>query len=121
MTLWGRIRHLLLWIGVIGFIANTAQARVEVDAGETLALQVCNEHGALVELELPGAPPEQKTGGHCQACYLPALAPRFEPISEPCIWIAPVLSEQIASPRVFPRSPLWPGAPPNGPPFAHAI
>lgn len=120
MKAWSGIRLLLLALASFGYMANGAQAHVSVHAGETLNLMLCGTGSTkMVELELPGQPIEETEDTCCGDCT-PSVAIS---VSAPAAW--PDLS-RFADPvpdflpyPVSPRSPLWPGAPPQGPPLTH--
>ncbi|MEL7113936.1 MAG: hypothetical protein AAFZ74_07295 [Pseudomonadota bacterium] len=113
-------RVLLLSLASLGYFANGAQAHVKVQAGETLQLMLCSVHSSnTVEVELPSAPIEETEDTCCGDCTA-SLEFRVVPPVSTLIEIAFKEATPPGVPEaVSPRSPLWPGAPPNGPPLSH--
>ena len=104
---------LLAWSA---FAANGAKAHVQWAGDETVAIPYCTPHGTeVLELSIGTEAPEA-TNTCCGDCTAPAaLAPaEFRLIK--ALSVAP----DRRSPRPIPvqtyRTPLWPGAPPQGPP-----
>ena len=120
MIAWSVFRTLLLALASFGYLANGAQAHLSVSQGETLDLMMCGTGSAkTIALEIPGDPIEETEDTCCGDCApaqaitvrAPSLVPTF------AIFVVPVPTNLPHA--VFPRSPLWPGAPPQGPPHTH--
>lgn len=113
-------RILLLAIASFGYLANGAQAHLMISQGEHLDLMLCSTgETRTITLELPGDPVEETEDTCCGDCAPAASIEVASPLLTPIIvsYTDPVPSGQIEP--VSPRSPLWPGAPPQGPPAEH--
>jgi hypothetical protein len=114
------LRTLLLAIASFGYLANGAQAHLAISQGEHLDLMLCSTSATrTITLELPGAPAEETEDTCCGDCA-PVLSIEVDPPRLTAITLTytdPVPAEPRA--LVSPRSPLWPGAPPHGPPHIH--
>ncbi|MFN3212242.1 MAG: hypothetical protein ACE37M_03995 [Henriciella sp.] len=119
MRFWTYLRLLLLIAASLGYFANGAQAHVRITPGETVSLLMCSTgSNRTLEMEIPGAPAEETQGTSCGDCAAPAaLAPPAVARVEFRQVFAEPLPSQMPVP-VSPRSPLWPGAPPHGPPLS---
>jgi len=120
MRLWSLIRVALLAIASFGYLANGAQAHLHVSTGETLNLMLCGTGSAKsVSIDLPGDPIEETEDTCCGDC-MPTFAIDVSVPSEfaGILKYADPLPAHMPEP-VSPRSPLWPGAPPQGPPAPH--
>lgn len=119
MAAWRVLRTLLLVLASFGYLANGAQAHVRISAGESLDLMLCSTgtHATkTIHVEIPGEPAEETDGTACGACV---MAPGIVPIALPfefaqLTFARPIVMRQLI--QISPRSPLWPGAPPHGPP-----
>lgn len=111
------LRTLLLAVASLGYLANGAQAHVRITPGESISLMICSTGtNRTLDLEIPGEPAEETKGTSCGDCAGPAaLVPPGTKQSQPRLLYAQPLPAQLPDP-VSPRSPLWPGAPPHGPP-----
>jgi len=90
-----------------------------IHSGETLSLQMCGVSGKSVELQIKGSAPEELEEECCGECAMPALLEAGEPVSlRPVIALYVTLAAKAQN-QISPRSPLWPGAPPQGPPHTH--
>ncbi|MEM7640008.1 MAG: hypothetical protein AAF269_13215 [Pseudomonadota bacterium] len=113
------IRFLILAFASLAYLANGAQAHLKISHGDTIELMLCSTGAErAVQLHLPGEPAEETEDTCCGDCA-PTPAILFAPL--PVIDVT--LRHAIAATGpalvfVFPRSPLWPGAPPNGPPVS---
>jgi hypothetical protein len=111
-------RLLFLLLAVTAYAANGAQTHLRVDDGKVVEVPLCGLGGdRTVTLHLGSKDTPEKTGDTCcGACMmahaLPADPPRLlaGPVDHPG------LPDPAPAPAVHPRSPLWPGAPPQGPP-----
>lgn len=117
MRFWLVFRTLLLLLASLGYLANGAQAHVHLSSGERLELMMCaSGSNHTINLEIPGKP-AQETDTCCGDC-MPSLA--IEPLNRVTPPSALVFAQPVPNdlpPAVSPRSPLWPGAPPHGPPY----
>ena len=120
MTSLDLFRILLLAVAAFGNFANGAQAHLKITQGETLSLMLCSTDSTrTVTLDMPGQPAQEETDNCCGDCAPPVAItpPRLMQIVRTLAFAQPVpfhLPEAIS-----PRSPLWPGAPPQGPPTHH--
>lgn len=112
-------QYLFAVIAVSGYIANGAQSHLMQHAGETLSIPMCSGSAPNI-IQIGGdAAPVEMTETCCGDC-LPAIA---LPTSNPPLpapydhYVAQLTPPPHMS--VHPRSPLWPGAPPQGPPAVH--
>ena len=119
MRFWTFLRLLLLIAASFGYFANGAQAHVSITPGETVSLLMCSSgSNRTLEMDIPGAPAEETQGTSCGECATPsALAPPSVAQVELKHIFAEPLPSQMPVP-ISPRSPLWPGAPPHGPPVS---
>lgn len=107
-------------IASLGYLANGAQAHLAISQGEHLDLMLCSTGQArTITLDLPGEPAEETEDTCCGDCA-PAMSIVVDP---PCL-NSIILSYSDPVPArphdaISPRSPLWPGAPPQGPPNPH--
>jgi len=117
MTWLRSIRTLLLSLAIFGYLANGAQAHVQISEGESLSLMLCGTGTAhTIELVIPGDPVEELTDTCCGDCSTPSahVAPNAKSALSALRYEQP-LPTALPS-LVSPKSPLWPGAPPHGPP-----
>ena len=118
MSFWRLFRALLLAVASLGYLANGAQAHLHISQGETLDLMMCGTSAnRTVSLEIPGHPIEETEDTCCGDC-MPAfgiLPPNKTAVSTALFFAQPVPAHLPDA--LSPRSPLWPGAPPQGPPF----
>ena len=116
------LRLIFLAFASFAYLANGAQAHVKVSSGETLELLVCSSGTTrTIEMHLPGDAPEEIEETHCGDCA-PSAAVVFNPAMPDCTALGHALLTGYPAPKpVSPRSPLWPGAPPIGPPSALKI
>lgn len=117
---WSSLRLLILFAAAFGYFANGAQAHLSISSGETLNLQMCTTGSShTITLDLPGDPVKETRETCCGDCLTMAavMAPHGAILIEQVFYVQPLPIELPE--RVSPRSPLWPGAPPNGPPSDH--
>lgn len=113
-------RLILLAIAAFGYLANGAQAHLQISQGESLSLLLCGT-GAdkTYELVIPGEPAEEMTDTCCGDCSTPsAIAPPRVGLRTQSMFFTPPSPAHLPD-AVSPKSPLWPGAPPQGPPLSH--
>lgn len=112
------LRTFALLLAAFGLFANGAQAHVQVRSPDSIEVLMCgNGLGHVVHIGV-GDPHPVDTGAEtcCGECLLTAVAPPPEPVL-PVRRVASQLTVSEAPTAVVsPRSPLWPGAPPLGPP-----
>ncbi|MEM7328891.1 MAG: hypothetical protein AAF437_09145 [Pseudomonadota bacterium] len=122
MTVSPVIRTLVLVIAAIAYLANGAQAHMKIAPGETLEMMLCSSgETRTVSLNLPGAPAEETTETCCGDCTSMSGLSLAAPSASLVAMSHPVLHHSDLPDPVSPRSPLWPGAPPQGPPFVHKV
>lgn len=113
------LRLFALWFAVLAYAGNGAQAHVVESADGTLLIPICSTDGTrMVEVSLGDEPPVETSDTKCGNCLVFA-APVPDPIrlTNLTVWAKPRLAH-MAYEAVSPRSPLWPGAPPVGPPLS---
>lgn len=120
MQIWSYLRALLLIAATLGYVANGAQAHMRISAGETLDLMMCSIGTTKVtQLEIPGEPPEETQGTYCGDCAsAAAVTPPDTIVFNTIIAFSQPMPSNLPQ-AITPRSPLWPGAPPHGPPPPH--
>ncbi|MEM1106877.1 MAG: DUF2946 family protein [Pseudomonadota bacterium] len=114
-------RLLALLLALFAYAVNGAQARVAVTPGETLSVPICSLHGDITYMTIDvggGGPPGEPTHTHCEACTIAAAVPSAPPARLTAPAGHTIGLGSPAAPQVHPSSPLWPGAPPQGPPTA---
>lgn len=115
---WTFLRTLLLALASFGYLANGAQAHLHVSGSESMDLMMCSTGSArTISIEIPGEPIQETEDNCCGDCVPsvttgPPDAPSFKSV---LIFADPVPSNLPLA--VSPRAPLWPGAPPQGPPY----
>ncbi|WP_018149045.1 hypothetical protein [Henriciella marina] len=112
-----RLFHFLALLGLFAYAANGAQAHLQMAAGETIAIPICGDGlSRTIEISLGGEPEDTSGVTCCGDCLLPLALPVSAPsIPVRLIEVRPRAFVQ-APYHIHPRSPLWPGAPPQGPP-----
>ena len=117
MKFWSVLRTALFALASLGYLANGAQAHVNVSAGETLNLMMCGSGTAKpIALQLPGNPIEETEDTCCGDCTPTSLIEVSLPRAAVGILIFAIPTPANLPDAVSTRSPLWPGAPPHGPP-----
>lgn len=117
MTWINPLRTLLLALAAFGYLANGAHAHVQVSSGESLTLMLCGTGSAqTVEMHIPGEPPHETPETCCGDCSPPSAVVVANAVTLATLGIYDRPSPIRLHSLVSPRSPLWPGAPPNGPP-----
>lgn len=120
MRLFALFRAIMLIAASLGYFSNGAQAHVEVHPGESLQVLMCGSKTLKpVALKIPGQPIEETEGTSCGDCAAQVAVQ----LTQPHLSLITLQHSRLEFPhlvhRVSPRSPLWPGAPPNGPPELH--
>jgi len=113
------LRRLLAILAVAAYAANGAQAHLTVSEGDTITLHMCTALGTQTEtISLGGGGLEETSETCCGDCTAPiAIEPKIERSLGPAIVPVIVLAASAVD-QISPRSPLWPGAPPHGPPHS---
>jgi hypothetical protein len=113
------LQYLFAVIAVSGYIANGAQTHLMQKAGETLSLPMCSGSAPRI-IQIGGdAAPVETPNTCCGDCVLALALPTNNPhLLAPSSYYA-VQAARPPHTSIHPRSPLWPGAPPQGPPAAH--
>ncbi|MEQ3744785.1 MAG: hypothetical protein ABNH53_00940 [Henriciella sp.] len=112
------IRWLFACLALFAYAANGAQAHVMIHSGETLSLNMCGVTGQTVQLKIEGSAPEELTETCCGDCTMPAALSASGRVLLRGPMAQYVSFAAKARDEVSPRSPLWPGAPPQGPPLS---
>ncbi len=111
------IRLVALWMAVLALFAQGAQAKLVQSESGTLTLPICTIDGTrFVTVDLDNEKPDQTAHITCDHCVI-ALGPLPE---TPHVCARFALSLDTQAPQITTgeskRSPIWPGAPPIGPP-----
>lgn len=116
-ALFAIIKPFLAVIALAGYIANGAQSHLVMHSGETLELQLCGDGGTRsITIEISGGPGEFDETSCCGDCIpATALPVTYSVLPSPVTAHTLNLRVQTVA-SISPRSPLWPGAPPHGPP-----
>lgn len=113
------LRHLAAALALVGYLAHGGQAHLAFSEGETVSIMMCGQGGnRTIELDFgETSPPEDTKSEHCGDCTHPPDAAHAASEDTACSGMLPVrvLLKRQSEP-VHPGGPLWPGAPPNGPP-----
>lgn len=116
-ALFAIMKSFLAVVALAGYIANGAQPHLTMHSGETLELQLCGDGGTRsITIEISGEPGEFDETTCCGDCIAAAALPiTYSALPSPVIAHTLHLRVQNVT-SISPRSPLWPGAPPHGPP-----
>ncbi|MEM1087883.1 MAG: hypothetical protein AAGH90_09140 [Pseudomonadota bacterium] len=113
------LQRLLAILAVAAYAANGAQPHLVVSEGETIALPVCSVgHVTTKTITIGGGGLEETSETCCGDCTTPALAPSGLKSALRAPLVRTVRLTAKAVDQISPRSPLWPGAPPQGPPLS---
>ncbi len=112
------LRVIALLVAAAGLTANGAQAHVQLRSPDSIDVPMCGDgHGGMVHIGI-GDPVPSDTSMEtcCGACVSVAFALAPTPVLP--TWMAEAVVARLLTPAslVDPSSPLWPGAPPLGPP-----
>lgn len=114
------LRWLFAVIAIAGYAANAAQAHVRLGVSHTISASLCGLGGErTLQITIGGGPAEELVDQCCGDCLTPAaLTP--EPLKFPRpVDQSPQRGAFACVYLVEARTPLWPGAPPIGPPSSH--
>lgn len=113
---------MILAMASCAYLANGAQAHLQISHGESLDLMLCSTGTErVVQLHLPSEPAEETEDTCCGDCA-PSPVILYASPDVVRIYLCHALATRCrAAAIVYPRSPLWPGAPPNGPPIRLTI
>ncbi|MEM7661354.1 MAG: hypothetical protein AAF292_03825 [Pseudomonadota bacterium] len=105
---------------LLGYLGHGAQAHIAFSEGETVSVLICGQGGhRTVEMTLGNTEPPEDTKPHC--CDDCTHASDAMPTGSKNLGGAKYLPIGVLLQRqgepIHPGGPLWPGAPPNGPPF----
>lgn len=110
------MRQFVLILAVAAYTANGAQAHLSVDHGETISILVCSERGdRMVDIAVGGGGVEEDTGSCCGDCVAGLAPGSAAPVRTGGMITWAAMAVPSPAP-IYPGSPLWPGAPPQGPP-----
>jgi len=113
------LRCLAVGLAMLGVLGQGSQTHLAFAEGETITVLICGQGGSrTVEMTLGGdGPPEDTNPGGCDDCTPApgALSLKAQTAVGSNILPVRVLRSREGDP-VHPGGPLWPGAPPNGPP-----
>ena len=119
MLAWRLFRTLLLALASFGYLAHGAQAHIHINSGESMDLMLCSTGATrTISVDIPGEPPQETSETACGSCV---SAPAIITAATPFLFKQLIFSRPVPMPQpatISPRSPLWPGAPPHGPPSA---
>ena len=113
------LRFLILALASLAYFANGAQAHLKISHGDSIELMFCSTGAErAVQLHLPGEPAEETEETCCGDCA-PTSAIVYTPLDVQGASLRHAIGTDGPAPvSIHPRSPLWPGAPPNGPPVS---
>lgn len=117
MAVLSNIRLIFLALGLFGYAFNGAHAHVHVPGDTVMHVGMCSQTGTkAVSLTLPRGPIEETPETCCGDCS--TLSVVTLPVCQLLAVVFPTGIKQSGSEHAAPRprSPLWPGAPPHGPP-----
>jgi len=113
------VRMFALMVAVLAYAVNGAQARIVASADGELVVPICSVDGTrYLTIDLGDDAPVESNQVHCGGCLiLHPITPDVPALPRAAIQI------NIARKRLFVRSvpvraPIWPGAPPIGPPLS---
>lgn len=112
------LRTFALLVAAFGLFANGAQAHVQVRSPDSIDVPMCgNGLGHVMHIGI-GDPQPVDTGSEtcCGDCLVIAAVLPPEPVLPGRSVPSQLIVSQAPTSIVSPRSPLWPGAPPVGPP-----
>ncbi|MEM7568876.1 MAG: hypothetical protein AAF337_03690 [Pseudomonadota bacterium] len=109
---------LTLLIALLAMMLNGAQAHLGFAAEDGDVIQICNAHGAQSITLVLGdpVPASSKAESCCGDCVSVAAVVPSVPSMGTLKEAHQSWRLAIATHQIYPRSPLWPGAPPQGPP-----
>ena len=106
-----------LFLIIAALTANGAQAHLEFHNGDSFKVLMCGLGSSrTIEVTLGETPAEATPKLGCCDCPIAtfALLPYAPDVSS--AELTHVWESRTTAPVISPRSPLWPGAPPQGPP-----
>ncbi|MEM9739879.1 MAG: hypothetical protein AAF829_08415 [Pseudomonadota bacterium] len=112
------VRLFSLFLAFLAYAANGAQAHIGMAHGETVSVLMCGmgSGDTYHTFTLGDDTPVESSENCCGDCMAAVALPADPPARE----LAPArFARTLPSPAtltIHPRSPLWPGAPPHGPP-----
>ncbi|MEO0982304.1 MAG: hypothetical protein AAFX03_06595 [Pseudomonadota bacterium] len=111
------LRALTFVLATVSLLASGARAHVSIEAGETLQLKLCGDGaGGSVTLDLGGGPAAPAPHAACDCGLTAAATPPEAPTVPTRTLVRYVAYAPSEPPLARPGDPLWPGAPPQGPP-----
>lgn len=114
------IRLVCLLAAFFAYAANGAQAHIGMAHGETVSVLMCGTGSSerFITLQLGGDGPVETSETCCGDCMVAVALPADPPARLRVPVRVAIPLDAGTAPLVHPRSPLWPGAPPHGPPTA---
>ncbi len=110
-------RVVALWFAVSAYAAHGAQAKVVTADNGTLTLPICSVEGTkYITVEVGDDQPVETALVDCGCCLVLDGETPDTLLTGPSLAVAPQLKPRIAIKTAETRSPIWPGAPPIGPP-----
>lgn len=120
MSVQTSLRWFLAVLAVFAYAANTAQPHVRLDPGHTISATLCGLGGdRALDITIGGGPAEELVDTCCGDCTAPVGVAPGEPFALELVSLSPVRTISSQTYTVLRRTPLWPGAPPQGPPASH--
>ena len=112
-----RLFHFLALMGLFAYLANGAQAHLRIVPGETISIPICGDGvSRSIEVHVGGSQEDTSDRTCCGDCLVPLALLVSAPVL-PLQAIAESVSRSGPNRSAgHPRTPLWPGAPPQGPP-----
>ena len=114
------LNRLLTVLFAVAFLGHNGQLHLQFPQGKTVSVLMCGSGtNRIVDITFgEEGPPSNTKSECCGNCTLnyDAVTPKAQPVAikgEPPVRV--LLARQVSP--VHPGSPLWPGAPPIGPPI----
>ncbi len=108
----------MLLIAAFAFVLNGARAGVQQDDTGSLVIPICSVDGTrYVRVDIDDDAPAETPEAHCGSCLLvAAIVPEACRLAKP-LGVFEAAAFALPKQALPDRSPIWPGAPPTGPPL----
>ncbi|WP_143434518.1 hypothetical protein [Henriciella pelagia] len=114
-----RLFHILGMFALLAYFANGAQAHLRIVPGETIAVPLCGDGlHRTIEIRVGGGQEDTSHTTCCGDCTVPFAISANPPALPQRSRMRHVQSSPGRADAAHPRLPLWPGAPPHGPPLS---
>lgn len=113
------LRGFILIVAVAAYAVNGMKAHISFSEDGTILIPVCTVQGTTyLTVNLGGDDPVEETDTSCGLCMVGQGVETDTPYFTPPIVLREFVSAALPSLSLPHRSPIWPGAPPIGPPTA---